>query len=138
MKLEKRQTEKVLTDRALAEKAGVSTATVYRAKRGGGVKRWSVMEQIASALDLKVEDIDEFREALFARMYRAEMARGAPDVAIEEAEHLRELFEIKYPGEELVEAGALRAITQAMDYLDRRGRSDLVNKAIQERQEKNQ
>ena len=136
MKLEKRQAEKLLTDRALAKKAGVSTATIHRAKRGDGETRPDSMEKIAAALDIEVEDVDQFREAMFARMYRTAMARGAPDVAIEEAEHLQELFEVKYPGEELVKAGALRGIVQAMDYLDRRGRSDLVNKAIQERQQK--
>lgn len=135
MKLEKRQAEKKLTDRVLAEKAGISTATVYRAKKGK-VKRYGPMQQIAEALDVEVEDVDEFREVLFARMYRAAMARGAPDVAIEEAENLQEVFEIEYPDPRIVEAGALRAIVQAMDYLDRKGRSALVDKAIRERQQK--
>lgn len=136
MKLERRRSEMGLTDRELRDKAGVSSATIYRAKRGE-VKRRSVMEPIASALELEVENVDEFREALFARMYQAAMARGAPDVAIEEAENLQEVFEIEYPDPRVVEAGALRAIVQAMDYLDRKGRSALVDKAIRERQQKN-
>lgn len=126
MKLEKRQAQMALTDRALAKKADVSTATIHRAKRGGELKRYGPMQRIAEALDVAVEDIDEFRAALFARMYRAEMARGAPDTAIEEAENLQEIFELPYPDPESVVVGAYRSIVQAMRYLDRKDRKSVV------------
>ena len=52
-----------MTDRELSKKAGVSTGTLYRAKRGE-VKRRATMEKIAGALGVEVEDVTQFRDAL--------------------------------------------------------------------------
>lgn len=52
-----------MTDRDLSKKAGVSTGTLYRAKRGE-VKRRATMEKIAGALGVEPEDVTQFRDVL--------------------------------------------------------------------------
>lgn len=131
MKLKRRQKERRLTDRALAERAGTSTATVHRAKRGK-VSRYAVMEQIATALDCKVSDIDEFHPALRERVFREAERQGAPPEVMDEAERV---FEIGLPpSRETLQFGAYSLLKDAMAYLDRTGRGDLVDRAIHERE----
>ncbi|MDP9486104.1 MAG: helix-turn-helix transcriptional regulator [Actinomycetota bacterium] len=132
MEIRKRQAEQRLTDFALAKAAEVSTATVYRAKKGL-VSRWSPMGRIAKALELEVEDVDEFRAALRERVFREARRRGAPEEVTDEAASLQEVFEVAVMDPGLVEHGAYTLIRQAMSYLDRSGRSDLVDKAIAQR-----
>ncbi len=132
MKIATRKIERGLTDRYIAKVAGVSTATVDRAKKGR-VRRRSVMEQIASALELEVWDVDEFRTALREQVMREAGRRGAPEEVLDEAANLEEVFEVPVMDLEMVELGAYTLIRQVMTYLDRNGRSDLVNKAIEER-----
>jgi DNA-binding Xre family transcriptional regulator len=130
MKLKQRQKERFLTDRALAEEAGVSTATVYRAKKCE-VSRPAVMEQIASALECKVTDIDEFHPALRERVCREAEDEGAPPEVLDQAE---EVFEIGLPpSQETIQGEAYFLLKGTMDYLDRAGRRDLVDQAIRER-----
>lgn len=132
MRIATRKIERGLTDRDIAKAAGVSTATVDRAKKGR-VRRRSVMEQIASALELDVWDVDEFRPALRERVFREAGRRGAPEEVLDEAANLEEVFEVPVMDLEMVELGAYTLIRQAMTYLDRSGRSDLVDRAIEER-----
>jgi DNA-binding Xre family transcriptional regulator len=132
MKLEQRQRELRLTDRVLAERAGVSTATLHRAKRGGA-SRFGPMEQIAAALECEVRDIDEFHSALRERVIREARRQGAPDEALDEAEHL---FEVGAPPDrETMQLGAYTMLTDAIAYLERTGRADLVDRAIRERKQ---
>jgi transcriptional regulator with XRE-family HTH domain len=132
MKLKRRQKECGLNDRALAEKAGVSTATIYRAKKAD-VSRYRPMEQMAGALGCEVWDIDEFRDALRERVYREAEKRGAPPQVIAEADQMAETFTVVVPDEGDVQQGAYRVLRDAIAYLDRTGRGDLVDKAIRGR-----
>ena len=132
MKIAKRQAELMLTDRALEEKSGVARSTIHRAKNGGTSRR-DPMERIAKALDLEVADVDEFRPALRERVFREAQRRGAPEEVLDEAANLEEVFEVPVMDLEMVEHGAYTLIRQAMTYLDRSGRADLVDKAIEER-----
>ncbi len=132
MKLKRRQKECRLTDRALAERAGTSTATVHRAKKGK-VSRYAVMEQIATALDCKVSDIDEFHPALRERVFREAERRGAPTEVLGKAE---EMFEVGLPPDrETLQFGAYSLLKDTISYLDRTGRGDLVDQAIRERRQ---
>jgi hypothetical protein len=132
MKLERRQKECGLNDRALAKKAGVSTATIYRAKKAD-VSRHGPMEQMAGALGCEVWDIDEFRDALRERVYREAEKQGAPPQVIDEADQMAEMFTIVVPDESTVQQGAYRLLQSTIAYLDRTGRGDLVDKAIRGR-----
>lgn len=132
MRIARRQAELGLTDRALEAKAGVSRATIHRGKNGG-IKRRGPMEQIASALELGVADVDEFRATLRDHIFREARRRGAPEEVLDEAASLQEVFEVEVMEPELVEHGAYTLIRQAMSYLDRSSRSDLVDKAIARR-----
>jgi hypothetical protein len=132
MEIRKRQVERQLTDLELAKAADVSTATVYRAKKGL-VTRWGPMGRIAKALKLEIVDIDEFRPALRERMFREAERRGAPREVRDEVEDLQEVFGVPVPDEAMVQLGAATLIRRAMSYLDRSGRPDLVDKAIEER-----
>ncbi len=132
MRIAKRQIELGLTDRALEKKAGVSRSTIHRAKNGGTTRR-APMEQIASALELEVVDVDEFRAALRKQVVREAKRRGAPEEVLDEAANLEEVFKVPVMDLEMVELGAFSSIRQAMSYLDHNGRSDLVDKAIEER-----
>ena len=130
MKLKRRQEELRLTERALAERAGTSTATVHRAKKGK-VSRYAVMEQIAAALDCEVEDIDEFHPALRERVLRDARKQGAPPEVLEEAD---QVFELGLPpSRETMQFAAYSLLRDAMDYLDRTGAGELVDRAINER-----
>jgi fructoselysine-6-P-deglycase FrlB-like protein len=133
MKLERRQKECGLSDRALAKKAGVSTATIYRAKNVK-VSRHGPMEQMATALGFEVWDIDEFRDALREKVYREAENQGAPPQVIDEAEQMAEMFTIDVPDEGTVQHAAYRLMGDIIAYLDRSGRTDLVDRAIRERQ----
>jgi hypothetical protein len=132
MKLEQRQKELRLTDRALAKESGVSTATIYRAKKGQ-VSRYGPMEEIASALDCRVADIDEFHPALRERVFREAERRGAPAEVLGKAE---EMFEVGLPPDrETLQFGAYSLLRDTMAYLDDTDRGDLVDRAIRERRQ---
>jgi transcriptional regulator with XRE-family HTH domain len=133
MKFERRQRERGLTDRALAERIGGSTATVYRAKKGK-VSRYSVMEEMSGALGCEVWDIDEFRDALLKKVYRDAEMLGAPPQVIDEADQMAEMFNIVVPDDSTVQQAAFRLLRDAIAYLDRSGRTDLIDRAIRERQ----
>lgn len=132
MKLERRQKECGLNDRAFAKKAGVSTATIYRAKKSK-VSRYGPMEQMAAALGFEVWDIDEFRDVLREKVYREAENRGAPPQVVDEADQIAKMFKVVVPDEEFVQQGAYRLLRSAIAYLDRTGRGDLVDKAIRGR-----
>ena len=132
MKLGRRQKELRLTDRALRDKAGVSTATIHRAKRGEA-SRFGPMEQIAVALECEVRDIDEFHPALRERVFREAEKQGAPPEVLGKAE---EMFEIGLPpSRETLQFEAYSLLKDTMAYLDGTGRGDLVDRAIRERRQ---
>jgi DNA-binding Xre family transcriptional regulator len=133
MKIILRQKECMLNDRDLAQKAGVSTATIYRAKKAE-VTRHGPMGQIASALECDVWDIDEFRDALLKKVYREAEKKGAPPQVIDEADQMAEMFNIVVPDDSTVQQAAFRLLRDVIAYLDRSGRTDLIDRAIRERQ----
>jgi DNA-binding Xre family transcriptional regulator len=130
MKLEQRQRELRLTDRALAERAGVSTATLHRAKKAE-VRRYGVMEQIAAALECAVTDVDEFHPALRERVFREAKKQGAPLDVLDQAD--QEFHLGLPPSQKALQFAAYTLLADIVDYLDRVGRADLVDKAIRER-----
>ncbi len=130
MKLERRQRELRLTDRALAERAGVSTATIHRAKKAE-VRRYGAMEQIAAALECAVTDVDEFHPALRERVFREAKKQGAPLEVLDQAD--QEFHLGLPPSREALQFGAYTLLADIVDYLDRTGRADLVDQAIRER-----
>jgi DNA-binding Xre family transcriptional regulator len=130
MKLERRQRELRLTDRALAKKSGVSTATLHRAKKAE-VRRFGAMEQIAAALECAVTDIHEFHPALRERVFREARKEGVPLDVLDQAD---QEFNLGLPpSREVLEFGAYTLLANIVDYLDWIGRGDLVDKAIRER-----
>jgi DNA-binding Xre family transcriptional regulator len=140
MKLQRRQRELRLTDRALAKRAGVSTATIHRAKKAGeshpnakisGVSRYGPMEQIAAALECEVRDIDEFHPALRERVFREARKQGVPPEVLDQAD--QEFHLGLPPTPEALQFGAYTLLADIVDYLDRVGWGDLVDKAFRER-----
>jgi len=132
MRLKQRQVELGLTDRDLAEAAKVARSTVYRAKTGK-VSRYSVMGQMAGSLECEVWDIDEFRNALREKVYREAEKQGAPSQVIDEAEQMAEMFTITVPDKGTVQQAAFRLLRDVIAYLDRSGRTDLIDRAVRER-----
>lgn len=58
---------KLLSQRALASKAGVALSTIYLIEAGKTDRvTFKVMRAVSSALDVRPESIDEFRRALRA------------------------------------------------------------------------
>ena len=133
MRLKRRQVARGLTDRALAKAADVARCTVYRAKTGQ-VSRPYVMGRIAGALGCEVWDIDEFRNTLREKVYREAEKQGGPAEVIDEAEQMAEMFTITVPDEGTVQHAAYRLMGDIIAYLDRSGRTDLIDRAIRERQ----
>ena len=130
MKLKQRQAELRLTDRELKKKAGVSSATVHRAKNGK-VSRYGPMEQIASALECQVADIDEFHPALRERVFREAVKQGAPSEVLDQADQV--FWSGIPPTQETLQQGAYYLLRDTIGYLDQAGRADLVDRAIRER-----
>ena len=133
MRLKRIQGTRGLTDRALAKAADVARCTVYRAKTGQ-VSRPYVMGRIAGALGCEVWDIDEFRDALLKEVYRDAEKVGAPPQVIDEADQMAEMFNIAVSDEGTVQQAAYRLMGDIIAYLDRSGRTDLIDRAIRERQ----
>jgi DNA-binding XRE family transcriptional regulator len=54
----------LLSQRDLAQKAGVTASTIYLIETGRTEPRLKIMRQICEALGVKPLDVDEFRRAL--------------------------------------------------------------------------
>jgi transcriptional regulator with XRE-family HTH domain len=139
MKLERWQKQRKLTDLELARKAGVSTATIYRVKTKKEEKKakkphYGPMDQMAAALECDVWDIDEFRDVLREKVYRDAEKVGAPPQVIDEADQMAEMFNIAVSDEGTVQQAAYRLMGDIIAYLDRSGRTDLIDRAFRERQ----
>lgn len=134
MKLEKRKIELALNDRDLAKAADVSTATIYRAKKGQ-ITRPDVMERIAKALNLKIIDVDEFQPALRENMFRRARRRGAPEEVLDEVDIMHDEGFLKFEGdfsERAIQYGALRLLREVTSYLVRAGCAEDVERIIGE------
>jgi transcriptional regulator with XRE-family HTH domain len=60
------RTERLLTIRGLAQRAGVVPSTVYHIEAGRSVPRLSVVRRLAAALEIDPAAVDEFRPAIEA------------------------------------------------------------------------
>jgi transcriptional regulator with XRE-family HTH domain len=60
------RTERLLTIRGLAQRAGVVPSTVYLIEAGRSVPRLSVVRRLAAALEIDPAAVDEFRQAIEA------------------------------------------------------------------------
>ncbi len=59
--------ERMLTQKQLAEKAGVGTATIARAEAAGSVPHGGTLQKIATALGVEIRDLIEPAEMFAAR-----------------------------------------------------------------------
>ncbi len=55
---------RVLTQRQLAERAGITHATVVALEKGRGRPQATTMRKVAAALDVEPSDVAEFRRAI--------------------------------------------------------------------------
>lgn len=62
---------RLLTQRALADKAGVTQATLVALERGRATPRIQTMEKIAAALDVDPMEISEFNRAIEGQLEAA-------------------------------------------------------------------
>ena len=65
-KLREVRARQLLSIRSLAERAGVSTATIVRIEAGGSPPRFVTMRKIAAALGVEPGEIAEFAQAIQA------------------------------------------------------------------------
>ena len=64
MKLSEARARKLLSLRALAQKAGVSESNIYHLERGDWLPSLRTARKLADALEMEPEEIDEIREAI--------------------------------------------------------------------------
>ena len=126
MRFAEAQARSGLTDRELAERAGSSTKTVWRIKQGHLPTRESVMRRLAGAIGVKVDDIDEFREAKRERVLNEARKRGVPE------EVLDEVIEITFPPDNAMRRAALRSMRDTMRYLVEQGEFEEVDRVYRE------
>jgi transcriptional regulator with XRE-family HTH domain len=64
MTLREIRTRKLLTAGALAKKSGVSTAAIFKLERGEHAPSLATIGKLAGALEVKPEDVEEFKAAI--------------------------------------------------------------------------
>ncbi len=62
--LKEARAARLLTVRALAERAGVAPSTVYLAENGRSAPRFEIIEKLSAALGVKPAEIEEFATAI--------------------------------------------------------------------------
>ena len=62
--LKEARAERLLTVRALAEKAGVAPSTVFLVENGQSKPRFGIIQKLSAALGVEPKEIDEFAEAI--------------------------------------------------------------------------
>lgn len=135
MKFAEAQARAGLTDRELSQKAGrVSTRTIWRIKNPDEdvAPRHSTMRKLAGAMNVAVEDIDEFAEVIWRRTMEQARKEGAPEDALDMAATEREVFQIPSTDMRLIEAMNLRFLRESIEFLVRRGRGEDVDKVYRE------
>lgn len=55
---------KLLSQRDLADKAGITTSTIYLTEAGKSTPRLQVMRKLSDALQVDPMEVDEFRKAI--------------------------------------------------------------------------
>jgi transcriptional regulator with XRE-family HTH domain len=124
-----------LTDRELSKKAGkVSTRTIWRIKNPDEevAPRRSTMRKLAEAMNVSVEDIDEFAEAIWRRTMKQARKEGAPEDALDMADTEREVFHVPSTDMGFIESMNLRFLRESIEFLVRRGRGKDVDKVYRE------
>jgi len=66
MKMREARARKLLSMRALAEKAGVSLSTIQSIEDGRYLPRLTTVQKLSQVLDVQPEEVDEFRAAIEA------------------------------------------------------------------------
>jgi len=131
MKFAEAQARAGLTDRELSEKAkGVSTRTIWRIKNPDDevAPRPSTMRRLAEALDVAVEDIEEFEEVIWQRTMKQAGKEGAPEDVLDMADSEKALFSYRSPDMDFIETMALRSVRESVEFLVRRGRGEELDK----------
>ncbi len=62
--LKEARAERLLSVRALAEKAGVAFSTVHLIETGRSVPRFGVIQKLSTALGVEPREIEEFAKAI--------------------------------------------------------------------------
>ena len=86
------------------------------------------MQKLAAALEVNVEDIDEFRKAKRQRAYEAAAKQGLPDEHQADIEAQEERFQVEFPDEKFIRMGALRSFQQLAEFLFRSGPDEDVDR----------
>src|SRR5215211_4931572 len=113
--------------RQLAEAAGMSTRTIWELENGRRVPQPRTMRRLAEVLDVALENVEEFREAI-----RREASRGVPPEVLAQADELEEVFEVSLPDERFFRVAAQRSLREVMGYLIRCGHPEDVDRIYRE------
>jgi hypothetical protein len=136
MKFVEAQARAGLTDRELSKKAGgVSTRTIWKIKNPDEdvTPRRSTMRKLAEAMDVAVEDIDEFAEAMWWRTMEQARREDAPEEALDMADTEREeVFHLPAMDMRFIESTTLRLMRDCIGFLVRRGRGEDVDRIYRE------
>ena len=113
--------------RELAKAAGMSTRTIWELENGRRVPQPRTMRRLAEVLDVALEDVEEFREAI-----RHEASRGAPPEVLDQADEMEEVFEVDLVDARFMRVAAQRSLREVMEYLVRSGHAEDVDKVYRE------
>src|SRR5215213_3726247 len=113
--------------RQLAEAAGMSTRTIWELENGRRVPQPRTMRRLAEVLDVALENVEEFREAI-----RHEASRGVPPEVLAQADEMEELFEVDLVDASFMRVAAQRSLKEVMAYLISSGHSEDVDRLYRE------
>jgi transcriptional regulator with XRE-family HTH domain len=113
--------------RELAEAAGMSTRTIWELENGRRVPQPRTMRRLAEVLDVALEDVEEFREAI-----RDEASKGVPPEVLAQADEMEEVFEVDLVDASFMRVAAQRSLKEVMAYLIRSGHPEDVKRIYSE------
>jgi hypothetical protein len=85
------------------------------------------MRRLAEVLDVALEDVEEFREAI-----RHEASRGVPPEVLAQADEMEEVFEVDLVDASFMRVAARRSLKEVMTYLIRSGHREDVKQIYSE------
>ena len=113
--------------RELAEAAGMSTRTIWELENRRRVPQPRTMRRLAEVLDVALEDVEEFREAI-----RHEASKGAPPEVLAQADEMEEVFEVDLVDASFMRVAAQRSLKEVMAYLISSGHKEDVDRIYRE------
>jgi hypothetical protein len=85
------------------------------------------MRRLAEVLDVALEDVEEFREAI-----RHEASRKVPPEVLAQADEMEEVFEVDLVDASFMRVAAQRSLREVMAYLIRSGHPEDVKQIYSE------